>query len=243
MNRETEALVRAAEKLIRCLKPLEFAAPVAYTYNPLVYAWSAYRLYLERFGGGRKRVLLLGMNPGPWGMAQTGVPFGDIEAVREWMGIEGSVARPVVEHPRRPVLGFAVTRGEVSGRRLWSLMNRRFGSADLFFRDHFVGNYCPLLFLDGAGKNITPDKLRSTDRETLFLCCDDHLRATIQTLDPDWLIGVGRFAEQRLRMVQNMLSLTERKIAGILHPSPASPAANRDWAARTTEQLISLGVW
>jgi single-strand selective monofunctional uracil DNA glycosylase len=244
MEKSAQALIRAARRLNDCLDKLRFRDPIDYVYNPLQYAWNAYRSYLEHFAGGRgKRVLLLGMNPGPWGMAQTGVPFGEIEAVREWMGIEESIGHPPVEHPRRPVLGFAATRSEVSGRRLWALMRERFGTAEGFFQEHFVGNYCPLLFLDSAGKNITPDKLRSRDRQALFHCCDEHLQATIRILEPEWLIGIGRFTEQRFRAVIEESDGGGRKVAAILHPSPASPAANKDWAGRTTEQLISLGVW
>jgi single-strand selective monofunctional uracil DNA glycosylase len=246
MKESVQALIRAAQRLIGCLDNLKFGLPIVYVYNPLEYAWSAYRSYLERFAGSEgthKRVLLLGMNPGPWGMAQTGVPFGEIAMVREWLGIEEPIGRPAKEHPRRPVTGFATTRSEVSGRRLWGLMRQRFGTAKEFFRQHFVGNYCPLLFLDSEGKNITPDKLRSADRQYLFHCCDKHLGATIRILDPDWLIGVGRFTEQRLQNVQDLMRDRERNVVGILHPSPASPAANKNWAGQTTQRLVSLGIW
>jgi single-strand selective monofunctional uracil DNA glycosylase len=243
MKEPAEGLIEAAKRLCGSLGSLYFSDPVAYVYNPLEYAWSAYRCYLECFAGGRRRVLFLGMNPGPWGMAQTGVPFGEIEAVREWMNIEENVGRPEVEHPKRPVRGFATTRSEVSGKRLWGLMRERFARAEDFFRDHFVGNYCPLLFLDSAGKNITPDRLRAGDRGALFRCCDEHLAATIRILDPQWLIGIGRFTEERLNAVHTEPAGRERKVGRILHPSPASPAANRDWAGRTTDQLVSLGVW
>jgi len=247
MEKPVRALTRAAQGLNRCLTELRFADPVDTVYNPLEYAWGAYRRYLERFACGSskegKRVLLLGMNPGPWGMAQTGVPFGEVEAVRRWMGIEEEVGRPASVHPRRPVLGFATTRSEVSGRRLWSLMQQRFGTAERFFHEHFVANYCPLAFFDSTGRNITPDKLRSRDRAPLFACCDEHLRAVIRILDPQWLIGIGRFSEQRLCAVARDSTGRVRRIGRILHPSPASPAANRDWAGRTTEQLERLGVW
>jgi single-strand selective monofunctional uracil DNA glycosylase len=33
------------------------------------------------------------------------------------------------------------------------------------------------------------------------------------------------------------------EVVRILHPSPASPAANRGWSAAATEQLIAAGVW
>jgi single-strand selective monofunctional uracil DNA glycosylase len=242
-NKASGDLIAEAERLNRCLAALRFADPVAYVYNPLEYAARPYRRYLERcVGSSGKRVLFLGMNPGPWGMAQTGVPFGDVEAVRGWMGIEGEVGRPAAEHPRRPVHGFRISRGEVSGARLWGLMKERYGTPEAFFREHFVGNYCPLLFLDSAGKNITPDKLRAADRRALYRCCDDHLAVTIEILTPEWLIGIGRFSEARLRAL-NERGGGARKVAGILHPSPASPAANRDWKGRTTERLVELGVW
>ena len=252
MEDPIRALKRAARRLNSRLAELEFGDPVAYIYNPLEYAWEGYSRYIERFAGSGsggqkrargKRVLFLGMNPGPWGMVQTGVPFGEIESVRIWMGIEEQVGRPRIEHPRRPVTGFATTRSEVSGRRLWGLMGERFGKAQRFFADHFVGNYCPLLFLDAKGRNITPDKLRSRDREALFRCCDEHLRAVIRILDPLWLIGIGRFTEQRLQAVTGEEEGGPRRVAGVLHPSPASPAANRDWAGNTTARLVSLGVW
>ena len=46
-------------------------------------------------------MIFLGMHPGPWGMAQIGVPFGEIPAVRDWMGISTTVDKPPVEHRRR----------------------------------------------------------------------------------------------------------------------------------------------
>ena len=47
---------------------------------------------------GRKEAVFLGMNPGLWGMAQTGVPFGTVSLVRDWMGIEDT-AQAIVTVP------------------------------------------------------------------------------------------------------------------------------------------------
>jgi single-strand selective monofunctional uracil DNA glycosylase len=191
-------------------------------------------------------VVFLGMNPGPWGMAQTGVPFGEVRAVREWLGIEEDAGRPQREHPRRPVLGPACPRSEVSGQRIWGLMRERFGTAGSFFRAHFIANYCPLLFLDAEGRNLTPDRLRHADRDPLLAVCDRHLERVLEILRPHWAIGVGRFAEGCLRRVAGSLPLPKRsglEVAGIPHPSPANPAANRDWASRTAQVLVGLGVW
>jgi single-strand selective monofunctional uracil DNA glycosylase len=236
------SLITAALKLREALRPLRFAPPTACIYNPLDYAWAAHEAYLKRFGADRKKVVLVGMNPGPFGMTQTGVPFGEIAAVRDWMGICEPVGRPEHEHPKRPVLGFDCPQSEVSGRRLWSLFKDRFGRAEAFFQDHFVANYCPLVFMEDSGRNRTPDKLPVEEVTAMEKHCDEHLRAVITTLKPDWVIGVGAFAEERAQRAKETLG-TNFQVGRVLHPSPASPAANRDWAGMATKQLVKLGVW
>lgn len=221
---------------------MAFAEPVTHVYNPLEYAWAAHELYLKRYGGGRKRVVFLGMNPGPFGMAQTGVPFGEIPAVRDWMGIEAEVARPERQHPKRPIQGFDCSKSEVSGRRLWGLFAQRFGPAEAFFREHLVVNYCPLVFMSASGANITPDKLPAAESAPMEAACDAHLRAVLRLTEPQWLVGVGAFAEERLRRAAEALG-SGACVGRVLHPSPASPAANRGWAEAASRQLVSLGVW
>jgi len=240
MNSTSEQLTLAAGRLSATVDRLKFKRPVAYVYNPLNYAWKAHEMYLKRHGNGRKSVLFLGMNPGPFGMAQTGVPFGEIRAVREWMGIHAPVGKPVREHPKRPVEGFACTRSEVSGRRLWGLFEKRFAKAENFFADHFVANYCPLVFVEETGANRTPDKLPMAEKQKLFSACDQHLREVVGILNPEWLIGIGAFAEGCARRVFPDNSL---RIATLPHPSPANPAANRNWAGLATAKLEEVGVW
>jgi single-strand selective monofunctional uracil DNA glycosylase len=235
-------LLTGARSLGRQLDALRFPAPVAFTYNPLSYAWQPHAEYLQRYAAGPRRVLFLGMNPGPFGMAQTGVPFGEVAAVRDWLGISAPVGRPEPEHGRKRVLGFDCPRSEVSGRRLWGLFAHRYGSPAKFFAGHFVYNYCPLLFLDAGpgGKNLTPDRFAGPAVDHMFSLCDDYLRLMVGALQVEWAIGVGGFAEERLRVV-----FGERgpRIGRILHPSPASPAANRDWAGQATREIERLGVW
>ncbi|MCG8478921.1 MAG: single-stranded DNA-binding protein, partial [Spirochaetales bacterium] len=179
--------------------------------------------------------------PGPWGMSQTGIPFGEIEAVRDWMGIEEIVERPLNEHPKRPIQGFACRRSEVSGRRLWGLFSGRYETPERFFRDHFVINYCPLAFMAESGRNITPDKLPASERARLFALCDAMLAETIRTYKPRYLVGVGQFARRRFEVVAGEdPSMT---VTHVLHPSPASPAANRGWAEKAHRELRERGVW
>ncbi|MFZ9941360.1 MAG: uracil-DNA glycosylase family protein, partial [Luteolibacter sp.] len=191
---------------------------------------------------GKKRVLFLGMNPGPFGMAQTGVPFGEVDAVRDWLGICEEVSKPRVEHPKRPIEGFDCKRSEVSGRRLWGLFADRFGKSELFFKDHFVMNYCPLVWMGSTGANLTPDKLSASEMRPVEEACLKHLAEVIKLLDPSYLIGVGGFAEDRLNRAAEACGSTAR-VGRVLHPSPASPAANRGWAEAATRQLTELGVW
>lgn len=232
-------LVTIADTLAADLGGLSFSPPVAHVYNPLVYAREPHAAYVGRFGSPPKEALFVGMNPGPWGMAQTGVPFGEIAVVTEWLGINGVVARPADEHPKKRVDGFACRRSEVSGRRLWGLIRERFGTPERFFARFFVANYCPLLFLTADGGNITPDKLRRGEQEPLFAACDRALRRTVELLEPRMVIGVGGFAEERCRGALEGLDV---KVGRIIHPSPASPAANRDWAGTALRQLVELGV-
>lgn len=231
------------DELVAAVEPLEFGPPVTHVYDPLVYAREPHREYVERFGAAPKEVLLVGMNPGPWGMSQTGVPFGEVASVRDWMGIDGRVGKPEPEHPKRPVVGFDCPRSEVSGRRLWGWARERFGAPERFFERFFVWNYCPLVFLEESGRNRTPDKLPKADAEPLLAACDRALAATVAHLGPRLVVGIGRFAEDRARAALHPEATGSAvPIGRILHPSPASPAANRGWAETAEEQLRGLGV-
>lgn len=234
-----ERLISAARTLSERVGLLHFAAPVSHIYNPLDYAWAPHERYLRRFGAGPKKVIFIGMNPGPFGMVQCGIPFGEIAAARDWMRIEAPVGKPPTENPKRPIEGFACPRSEVSGRRLWGLFQQRFGSAEAFFSDHFVANYCPLAFFD-QGRNLTPDKLPGVEAAPLYAACDEHLRQVVAALQPEWVIGIGAFAEARA--TEALIGIKVR-IGKVLHPSPASPAANRGWAEAATRQLVTQGVW
>ncbi len=217
-----------------------FGAPVAFTYRPLEYASAVAERYVERFATTPKEVVFVGMNPGPFGMGQTGVPFGEVAHVRDWMKLDGPILVPRKLHPKRPIQGFACTRSEVSGRRLWGAFAKRFPRADDFFARAYVLNYCPLLFLSASGANVTPDKLAAPERARLELACDAHLGTVLRLLSPRFVVGVGGYATKRIaRILGEGSGMT---IATMPHPSPASPAANRGWEPAARSALRAAGI-
>lgn len=232
-------LTTISRRLAEQVDELRFSKPVTHVYNPLRYAWKSHRKYLELYGEDPKEAIFVGMNPGPFGMAQTGVPFGEVAAVRDWLQIEEPVQSPEPEHPKRPIQGFDCTRSEVSGRRLWGWAEERFRTPKKFFRRFFIHNYCPLVFMEESGRNRTPDKLKPKERDRLFAVCDESLRAVVDQLQVERVIGVGAFAEDRARRA---LADHDVEIGRILHPSPASPVANRGWAPQAEADLASQGI-
>jgi single-strand selective monofunctional uracil DNA glycosylase len=93
--------------------------------------------------------------------------------------------------------------------------------------------------MEASGRNRTPDKLPATERNDLLEACDRALRHTVEELQPRLVVGVGAFAEGRAKTA---LEGSGVAIGRILHPSPASPAANLGWAEVATRQLRALGV-
>jgi single-strand selective monofunctional uracil DNA glycosylase len=209
--------------------------------NPLEYAWERHLDYLERHAPpGEVEAVFVGMNPGPFGMAQTGVPFGSPDLVRDFLGISGPVRQPRRCHAERPIEGFEGKRTEVSGQRLWGAVRDCFGAPQEFFRRFFVLNYCPLVLQSESGANLTPDKASAEFMAECMAACDQHLAETLKVLRPKTVIGVGKWAEQRAAKVIAAHGL-DAKVASILHPSPASPAANKDWLGTVRKQLDALG--
>ena len=233
------SLIRISRRLSRRVDELQFSSPVTHVYNPLHYAAAVHERYLSAWGKSRGSIILLGMNPGPFGMAQTGVPFGDVAMVKTFLGLQGEVSKPAVEHPKRPIEGLDCPRSEVSGTRFWGWARDRFGSPERFFERFFVLNYCPLVFMEASARNITPDQLRASEQAPLFAACDEALRDTVGLLESRLVIGVGAFAEARAAAVLKEPGL---RFGRIPHPSPASPAANAGWEKLADAAFASLGV-
>lgn len=208
---KAERVVRLAHGMRRKLDSLslEFSG---YIYDPLSYAGEMHDRYLAMSVREDQKVMFLGMNPGPFGMMQTGVPFGDIDSVKGFLGLDGTVKKPHVMCPERPVEGMATTRREMSGRRIWGAVESEF-TRDEFFDFAAVMNWCPLCFLDDKGRNVTPDKLSKEDRAKFYPICDEWLGDVIRVIDPDILVGIGNFTAGRMRGFG-------KEVIVMPHPSP-----------------------
>ena len=231
LSRAAAGLRDDAEELARRMESEGVADCV---YNPLMYAWDIHEEFIRVSGGGGAKTILMGMNPGPHGMGQMGIPFAATTVVRDLMGISGiKVGDPVVQHPRRPINGLLHPKEEVSGTRLWGALEERYGSGESIFRNVFVVNHCPLMFFSGpSAANITPDKVKGRAVKHLLDRCDRHLVEVVESLGAERVIGVGRYARSRAERALSDLSI---EIHSCWHPSPASPLANKnggaDWRA------------
>jgi len=237
------SLAKAAKSLSDACNKLtpRLGKKVSWIYNPLDYAWEVHNQYLREYGDLGGKTILLGMNPGPWGMGQTGVPFGDVSKVRDYLRLTGDVSQPERLHPKRPVIGLESNRNEVSGTRLWGIIEDIFGSAEEAHANIFVVNHCPLLMFDEGGKNLTPDKLSGQSAKELLDLCNLHLRQVVEILGATQVIGVGAYAEKQAKKALVGIDID---ITRIPHPSPASPLANRnggaDWRHAVKKVLSEL---
>jgi len=229
-NSSAERLLEWESTLVKELQTLRFPSPVSFIYSPLEYAWPLHEEYVRRYYRPTARVLFVGMNPGPFGMVQSGIPFGDVVIVKEWLDIRGdlvSTALPERVHPKRPILGLNCPRREVSGQRFWGWARQGWHSSDGFFSWAFVYNYCPLAFLSSSGKNISLEQLREGNSKTELL---RHCNRCLLYLVDDWkplvIFGLGKFAYQMCDQVVGHLC----PVYMLPHPSPANPKSGAYWS-------------
>ena len=236
LTRAAAGLRDDAEELAR---RMEAAGVADCVYNPLMYAWEIHEEFIRVSGGGGAKTVLLGMNPGPHGMGQMGIPFAATSVVRDLLGISGiAVGKPVLSHPKRPVHGLTHPKEEVSGTRLWGLLQDRYGGASQIFQNVFIVNHCPLMILDGPrGTNVTPNNISGPVVRDLLERCDQHLREAVMALGAEELIGIGKFAEKRANAALEGMGI---RVKTCWHPSPASPLANRNGGADWRENVSAV---
>ncbi|KAL6265195.1 hypothetical protein P5V15_005279 [Pogonomyrmex californicus] len=236
----SDKVLSIEQELCIKLKDVTFPSSIQYIYNPLEYASETHAMYVRKYCTGMKKILFIGMNPGPWGMSQTGVPFGEINMVRDWLKISGPVGNPSKEHPDRRVTGFQCTRSEVSGFRLWGLFRDFCGSPENFFQNAYVHNYCPLAFMDGKARNITPAEIKSEGQKILHEACDKALIDIIQLLKTEIVVGIGNYAEKRAQIAVQTGGLSVQVMV-LRHPSPRV-VGNQNWNETAMRRLNELGL-
>lgn len=217
----SEQVLSVERDLVIELGKITFHSPIEYVYSPLEYAFNIHTMYVQKYCNTIKKILFLGMNPGPWGMSQTGVPFGEISMVRDWLKICGPVGKPVKEQPNRKVTGFQCNRSEISGKRLWGLFQKLCGSPEKFFQQAYIHNYCPIALMKKNGCNITPAEIKAvfffffkynyiyikiiyfqgSEIQILHSNCDKALLDIIRILKAEIVIGIGGYAEKRAQFV------------------------------------------
>ncbi|KAF7991960.1 hypothetical protein HCN44_010761 [Aphidius gifuensis] len=209
------------------LDKLNYNNPIDYIYCPIIYAKTVHFNYLNKYCRDKKNIMILGMNPGPWGMSQTGVPFGEINIVIDWLKINGHIDKPKRQHEQRQVDGFSCKRSEISGRKFWSLFKKLSNNPDTFFRHCFLRNFFKptIIIIIIAGP----------EQKKLQEFCDQALIEVIKILDVKVIIGVGRFSEQRAKKVVKTAKLST-KVLWMIHPSPRA-TIGKNWQNLTLDFL------
>ncbi|MFQ5460727.1 MAG: single-stranded DNA-binding protein, partial [Anaerolineae bacterium] len=70
-------------------------------------------------------------------------------------------------------------------------------------------------------------------------------RQLLHRREVDAVVGIGAYAEERARGAVSGPGNSgpgAPRVGRILHPSPASPMANRGWGPQALRQLASLGL-
>ena len=236
-ERLKDAALRLSEDCNKEINRILQHKSVAFVTNPLDYAWEYHEQFIDKWSNFGARTLLLGMNPGPYGMAQTGVPFGATAMARDVLDMEErQILTPSGAHPKRPIEGLSMERQEVSGTRFWSMLSTHYGSTEAIFSNIYVVNHCPLLILGETGRNVTPVDLPKSTIEPVLKACDRHLERVVEIMGIEAVIGVGNYAKKRAQSILN-----HDHIDSMWHPSPASPLANRnggkDWRANAISKI------
>lgn len=275
------------------LDRLSRPAGVSHVYNPLAYMRRAHEQWLAQFevfvdyqgesvscatyekspdefarATQSRPYLILGMNPGPWGMVQTGVPFGDVANANTILGYRRGDQIPapdpdrVTLHPKRPVQGFACTRREASGERLWGglckvwekpAFDANVHEIDAVLADCFAVNYCPLAYFadDGKGTNVTPDAFRKSGpyrdlpyANDLDALCSSYIAAIMQAFRTRVVLAVGRYAETMAKVIVTsaMPADVRPKVVYLTHPSPLATRSAGEWAAMAQREMSAAGV-
>jgi single-strand selective monofunctional uracil DNA glycosylase len=198
-------------------------------------------------------LLVFGLNPGPYGMAQTGVPFTDLKRLESalpglWKDLVASgepVTRPGLAPPS---LARHLTRTfESSSVRVYRFLERAYGRPELALREVVFVNPCPLLFIDPeTGANRTPADLpralRARKAAELVHAFEELRRATVleavAELEPRGAILLGRDVAAAVGEALRA-ALGARSVVEWEHPARAVPET---WSRGLADELRKRGL-
>lgn len=236
MERKSKLLIEATKELsVKCNKLIpmliENITNLKFVYNPLDYAWEPHKEYIKKYGGLGAQTIIMGMNPGH-GMGNTGIPFGCPKKVRNYLKIKDcKVRKPEKMHPKRKIQGLNCKKPEISGKRIWKLIEEIYGPPDNAFKNIFIINHFPLWMFNDSGQNITPEKLNRKKVKKIFDICDQYVIDVAKILKIKTIVGVGKYAERMAENVTEKKEMKHIKKKMIPHPSPANPLANKEKGA------------
>ncbi|XP_059053181.1 single-strand selective monofunctional uracil DNA glycosylase-like isoform X1 [Achroia grisella] len=224
------------------LEKLQLPNSVQCIYNPTIYARNTFEQYVRKYCNTKKKVMFFGMNPGPWGMSQTGVPFGEVASVRDWLHIIGPVGKPPTELSNRQVNGFNCKRPEISGKRFWGLFKKICRNPENFFHSSFVYNYLPQQWMKNSGANVTPGEFSASDMRPLYAICDPIFVKVLEIYEVETIIAVGKFCEKRAqKAIKQYLPNATIQIFYLPHPSPRS-VNNTNWEEKAENCLKNFNI-
>ena len=226
-------------------------------WNPGRYGERWHRRFRETYPPGPNPVLLLGLNPGPYGMGQTGIPFTDIRRLESDLPELAARLRTDGESIGLPGLAPPDLRRrldrtfESSSIRVYRFLRLAGGSAGAGWRRVVAANPCPMLFMEGT-VNRTPADLRRAlrkrggrlERVTARLEECDQLRRecareAVRVLEPRGVILLGRNIQEALAGDPSLGAVP----GGVLaweHPARAVPDA---WAGGLVRAVRRRGWW
>ncbi|XP_037927861.1 single-strand selective monofunctional uracil DNA glycosylase-like [Teleopsis dalmanni] len=222
------------EKLRHYRAPIE---DITHIYNPVEYAADLHCEYLRKYLDRPKRVVFLAVHPEQNGMAQTGVPFGNVSTVRDMMKLCGEVKQPNRLHPKHPVLGLNCHINEPSGVRFWGLMDKIAGSLDTFSEQCFVHTFCPLLFFNEYGRTIEPCVLPFEIKYPMRDLLVEALCKEMKLVQPEIIVVTGNYVYNGLQRSE----LYAKTLLVMTNPHPWVPN-NHNWVRRSERWLYQYDI-
>ncbi len=227
-------------------------------WNPGLYGETWHARFRRLYRPGQHPLVVFGLNPGPYGMAQTGIPFTDIrrlvsalpDLAAELRGRGERVEPPGLAPPGlRPYLSRSF---ESSAVRVYRFLKKGWGGAERGWTEVVVANPCTLLFIDPAeGKNRTPAdlaraaRLRGSGRDQVRELVESFGRIrircaveSIEALSPRGAILLGKDVQAALGPALRRI-LGEARVIPWEHPARAVPES---WASGLLSALRRRGL-